>query len=1018
MRLLGLLSKKSGPVVKNYDLLTSLPAGVTLARASTGTRFNDSGVLVTEATDVARFDHDPATLAPLGLMLEPAATNLCLQSEDFTNASWVKSLGTVSGNTTTSPDGAATADTLTLHAASFDLYQAFTGLTPGAAYTISFWAKLGTATNFVVAVNDSTSWDTLYGLSKEFTAADGLNTSTLKRVSMTVTIPANGKLNIHLGGHGKSTADVAQQTAGTVILWGFQLELGTVATSYMKTTTVPVTRAADALTLPVADGSYAVTQADAAGSRTVYRVATSGILSSRVTRTNSYRIQSLRLVKTAATSLESDAIAYANDVMALTGNEISDADYARVSALITALKSVAYDGTTLYARTAVVPMLPSQNAHKSKAPLHVAKIGGLKGSVSTSLIAGAGEFSVGSRGLRYRKAASGAYDEFRFITAFNSGRERNIGFAYDAESSPANARTTWAIGGTVFGLRGETINTNLAYNLANASGIPSNFESRGDVNVPSFLGVSLGAGDNAVRVWNRKTSSFTSGTSTQAAGSVTFAFCAPFGNSEWGNIPALFMVEGPGSAAIMNAVGDAITNTLLNSAIGAATIVLGDGQSNLTSTLFGKLGTAMATAFPGSGRVGPAYSTGGTVFTAWVSGTNSGNFALTTTGLSGGTGGQGVIDGQKSYLSSISSEKAHIALLFMKGEADSEFSLADATSFGDRFLYMLGQYRTQIPYPTMDAFLPLVHYSLDATQWGDPNNPIFTQQRRDWVEFQRDSARDADSDARVRIFDTYGYARKMDDPGDPMYLAGDNVHNNSATETAIANLIARFEVLVDVLAVQARAVRRWSDAVIAADHPFTIADITAVNDFYQGMVTASLWTRCVRIVNDLYSTTRARKADLISGKQLAALTSTGKITCYLRDTVSLGERSTITTLLNTLTGSANVEALQHRLSVSGAGTAAANGTYYLKSSHTTPTGGIAYVGTVWVKSGDDDCVISGPDCTRAGVQQTSWKVEKHGTGVLYTHPSTYGTVRPPEVTPWSVGAAGSSSAPTVTETFA
>ena len=46
------------PVLFFYDFIanTTLPTDLSLSRATTGTRFNSSGVLVSEAIDVARFE--------------------------------------------------------------------------------------------------------------------------------------------------------------------------------------------------------------------------------------------------------------------------------------------------------------------------------------------------------------------------------------------------------------------------------------------------------------------------------------------------------------------------------------------------------------------------------------------------------------------------------------------------------------------------------------------------------------------------------------------------------------------------------------------------------------------------------------------------------------------------------------------------------------------------------------------------------------------------------------------------
>jgi hypothetical protein len=54
----------------------TLDGAITFTRAGPGTRVNSSGVLVSETTDVARFDYDPLTLAPLGILIEPSRTNL------------------------------------------------------------------------------------------------------------------------------------------------------------------------------------------------------------------------------------------------------------------------------------------------------------------------------------------------------------------------------------------------------------------------------------------------------------------------------------------------------------------------------------------------------------------------------------------------------------------------------------------------------------------------------------------------------------------------------------------------------------------------------------------------------------------------------------------------------------------------------------------------------------------------------------------------------------------------------
>ena len=80
------------PTLKlNLDFTTGvLDSRVFFERYSTGTYYNSSGLLVSAATDVPRFEYNPATLVPRGLLLEVGRTNAALRSQEFDNAVWTK----------------------------------------------------------------------------------------------------------------------------------------------------------------------------------------------------------------------------------------------------------------------------------------------------------------------------------------------------------------------------------------------------------------------------------------------------------------------------------------------------------------------------------------------------------------------------------------------------------------------------------------------------------------------------------------------------------------------------------------------------------------------------------------------------------------------------------------------------------------------------------------------------------------------------------------------------------------
>ena len=186
--------------------------------------------------------------------------NLMTWSEDFTNGTWGKSNLTVSGNTTTSPIGTSTADSLIENSllAQHAITKTVT-VTSGNTFTYSIYLKPNSRFNSSVYIFDS-SYTNGFGGNFNLTAGTvttlsqgtGVNAGTNQitnvgdgwyRCKITGTIPTVTSFNIAvylLNNSGVS--NYSGDGISNLFLWGAQLEIGPVATTYIPTTTVAVSR--------------------------------------------------------------------------------------------------------------------------------------------------------------------------------------------------------------------------------------------------------------------------------------------------------------------------------------------------------------------------------------------------------------------------------------------------------------------------------------------------------------------------------------------------------------------------------------------------------------------------------------------------------------------------------------------------------------------------------------------------------------------------------------------------------
>lgn len=236
-----------------------------VSRASTGTYYGSTGLLLTAGVDVPRYTHHPQTLASLGLLLEGSATNLLKYSEQLDNsANWLKTRSTVTANATVAPDGNSTADLVSQSATSdWYIYQPAT-LTAGVTYCSSVYFKpSATATSSISVYLHSTAFGSniAVGWDRNQDAAVAFSNNPL---AFGLDKLPNGWRRLWLSGTATTTvttnfAALYWSRTGTMgtytgapdpagqgyYLWGGQLEVGSTPTSYIPTVASTVTRAAD-----------------------------------------------------------------------------------------------------------------------------------------------------------------------------------------------------------------------------------------------------------------------------------------------------------------------------------------------------------------------------------------------------------------------------------------------------------------------------------------------------------------------------------------------------------------------------------------------------------------------------------------------------------------------------------------------------------------------------------------------------------------------------------------------------
>lgn len=205
-----------------------------------------------------------------GILNEELRTNILSWSEDFTQTSWAKVSGlTASSNAFVSPDGTMSSDVLTTDGVSAGQVHQDRAIQSDGIYTASVFLEKtssnqfhvilpiltgGTQLTFAVHFNSLTgeyldigpSFSPSSGASVESVIVEGRGA--FWRVAVTVKNNNTGNGNFRFAiqpNRGESLGNATAPKANTVAIWGAQLELGTFASSYIKTESSQMSRSGD-----------------------------------------------------------------------------------------------------------------------------------------------------------------------------------------------------------------------------------------------------------------------------------------------------------------------------------------------------------------------------------------------------------------------------------------------------------------------------------------------------------------------------------------------------------------------------------------------------------------------------------------------------------------------------------------------------------------------------------------------------------------------------------------------------
>ncbi|ERM82375.1 hypothetical protein P872_18430 [Rhodonellum psychrophilum GCM71 = DSM 17998] len=253
---------------KDGKLYSVLPADgtgdFTVSRNGTKTVMGKNGLLVTVPANTPALEFNPDGTFK-GVLVEPASTNLFIINEDFNNGYWFKSNSSIQHILKQSPfgstflvsklipnEGVTSARVFKSMPLIANTDYNFSVFVKRAGYdTVSIWFN-GSSAQLDIGFKGSTYIaDLTTGETNDANLKIVPFNNNWYRISITIKVLASFNCQCVFSANLKNSTSVNNvlgDGVSGIYIWGAQLEIGSVATSYIPTTTATVTRPADIIT--------------------------------------------------------------------------------------------------------------------------------------------------------------------------------------------------------------------------------------------------------------------------------------------------------------------------------------------------------------------------------------------------------------------------------------------------------------------------------------------------------------------------------------------------------------------------------------------------------------------------------------------------------------------------------------------------------------------------------------------------------------------------------------------------